>query len=299
MNNNPLVSAVITTHNRELNIVKRAIESVLDQTYKKIELIIVNDSSKDYAGNEDLYEYVKAFDSIRIVETKGDTGASAARNCGMKEALGELIAYLDDDDKWNPEKIETQVNSFINYKNDNLGMNYIRGSVLTKDGTVKPFTVIREYNGKCFDEMISFPHNSVGGATIPMFRTYALKAVGGWDESLKVGEDYDLFFRIAKDYEVEFIDKVLSYAVEHDGERLSQEKEAVTWDCNQRVVAKHIDYLKNNKKLYGTVMLDMAKTAHMYRDSAKETYYMNEAKKGNSIGVFIYRLSKLKKRFIK
>ena len=59
-----------------------------------------------------------------------------------------------------------------------------------------------------------------------------------------------------------------------------------------------IKLLKNNKKLYGTVMLDMAKTAHMYRDSAKETYYMNEAKKGNSIGVFIYRLSKFQKNYL-
>jgi glycosyltransferase involved in cell wall biosynthesis len=103
MNKTPLVSAIIPTYNRE-HIIGEAVESALGQTYSNVEVIVVDDGSKD-----DTLERLKQFgDRIRVIR-QANAGPAAARNRGIEESRGELIAFLDSDDLWLPEKIERQV----------------------------------------------------------------------------------------------------------------------------------------------------------------------------------------------
>src|SRR5688572_26839751 len=98
----PKVSVVIPTHNRPL-MLRRAIDSVLAQTYQDFEIIVVDDGLRERSDN-----VVKLFedDRIRYISHEQEHGAPAARNTGIKNSNGELIAFLDDDDEWLPQKLE-------------------------------------------------------------------------------------------------------------------------------------------------------------------------------------------------
>lgn len=104
MNHTPLVTAIITTHNRN-NLVGRAIESVLNQTYENLECIVVDDASV-VSAEVVCKNYPVEFIYIPKKESKG---GNHARNVGIKAAKGEYVAFLDDDDYWLPTKIEKQV----------------------------------------------------------------------------------------------------------------------------------------------------------------------------------------------
>ena len=100
----PLVSAIITTHNRK-KMVGRAIESVLCQTYKNLECIVVDDASDESAES-----VCKSYPVHYIYIPKEEsTGGNHARNVGIMKAKGKYVAFLDDDDYWLPTKIEKQV----------------------------------------------------------------------------------------------------------------------------------------------------------------------------------------------
>jgi len=98
------VSTIIPAYNCE-RYIKETIESVLSQTYKDIELIIIDDGSTDRTG-----EIVRSFESkVEYIRQSKNTGPSAARNRGIEKAKGEYIAFLDGDDVWMPTKIEEQI----------------------------------------------------------------------------------------------------------------------------------------------------------------------------------------------
>ena len=102
-----LVSAIITTHNRR-DLLKRAIDSVLVQTYTNIELIVVDDASDDGTSevcNDKRIKYI-------YIPKSESHGGNYARNLGIKTSKGEYCAFLDDDDVWLPRKIELQLEAF-------------------------------------------------------------------------------------------------------------------------------------------------------------------------------------------
>ena len=108
-----LVSAIITTHNRSPETVLRAVNSVLSQTYEKIELIVVDDSTSDYSQRQDVENSVReASDRVLYIKHPTSRGANAARNTGLAHAKGYYVAFLDDDDEWSLNKIEEQLKCF-------------------------------------------------------------------------------------------------------------------------------------------------------------------------------------------
>jgi glycosyltransferase involved in cell wall biosynthesis len=105
--NQPLVSIILPVFNTE-KYVAQAIQSVLDQSYKNLEIICINDGSSDNS-----LEIVKSFgDKIIIVDLEKNSGIAAARNEGIKIAHGDYLAFMDSDDLWTPNKIELQMNEF-------------------------------------------------------------------------------------------------------------------------------------------------------------------------------------------
>ena len=112
---NPLVSAIITTHNRGPDMVLRAVNSVLGQTYQNIEVIVVDDSLPSFAQRAEVERSVRSIsDSILYLKHEACKGACAARNTGLNHAKGIYVGFLDDDDEWVPMKIEEQLKGFLN-----------------------------------------------------------------------------------------------------------------------------------------------------------------------------------------
>lgn len=102
-NTSLFVSVIIPTYN-SINTINETLQSVRNQTYRNYEIVVVDDGSTD-----DTVELLRTFDDIILV-TQTNQGVSAARNRGVKEAKGDLIAFLDSDDLWHPQKLEIQIN---------------------------------------------------------------------------------------------------------------------------------------------------------------------------------------------
>ena len=130
-----LVSAVIPTYRRHSDIVIDAINSIKGQTYKNIEIIIVDDNGNDNKEySEELYLALRNIDGVRYYRQEKNLGACFARNTGIELSNGDYIAFLDDDDCWKKDKIERQLPLF---NNPDVGLAYCGTELIYPNGNRK------------------------------------------------------------------------------------------------------------------------------------------------------------------
>jgi len=188
----PLVSVIIPTFNRGYCL-EESIRSVLQQSFVDFELIVVDDGSTDNTS-----ELVARFPAVKLIRLEKNRGVSFARNRGMVEAQGDCIAFLDSDDLWEKDKLASQVKwierDFHVVYTDEI---WIRNGV-----RVNPMNKHRKYSGDIFRYCL--PLCIVSPSSV-LLRAEVLREVGGFDESMPVCEDYDLWLRIAKHYPFHFI----------------------------------------------------------------------------------------------
>ncbi len=187
----PLVSAIITTYNRP-ELLRRAIESVHDQSYSRLELVVVDDCSDE--SPEAVIEDVRSdrFENVVFCRHEENRGVSAARNTGIEASNGELLAFLDDDDIWDEEKIHKQVAEYN--RSDNIGAVYSGTKSVDSDGSI--ITVQRPTKtGDLTKELLCkrgiwFPTILVDRGTI--------KEAGLFNEGMVMGEDIEWLIRISQ-----------------------------------------------------------------------------------------------------
>ena len=199
--NNPTVSVIIPTHNRA-KMLKRAIQSVLDQTFSDFEIIIIDDASTDASD-----ELVASFKDqrIRYIRHDSNKGGSAARNTGIRSATGKYIAFLDSDDTWLPEKLQLQIQHFENLTTD-VGVVYTGLTVISQNNSVIGNS-IPTASGNI--QSTIYAENCVGPLSTAMVRRDCLNKVGLFDEDLPACQDWDLFIRIAGVTQFSFIPEAL------------------------------------------------------------------------------------------
>ena len=181
-----MVSAIIPTYNR-WPLVREALDSVLAQSYRSFELIVVDDGSTD--GSADRLRQVEG--CIRLI-VQANRGVSAARNRGVEVARGKYLAFLDSDDLWLPEKLAAQV-QFLEL-HSNFQICQTEEIWLRRGVRVNPKKIHRKPSGDIF--LPSLDLCLVSPSAVMMTREL-LVALGGFDESLPVCEDYDLWLRVA------------------------------------------------------------------------------------------------------
>jgi len=192
MNIQPLVSVILPTYNRE-KYIKRAIESVLNQTYKNIELIIINDCSRDKTA-EITSNYIRNGSPIVNLFNEENLGLVRSLNKGIKNATGKYIARIDDDDYWcDKNKLAKQVE----FLEKNLDYVLVGGGIIRVDESDKEIVrhMLPENDSDIRNLIIidnTFAHASV------VFRKDAWEKVGGYDENLFFSEDWDLWLRLGK-----------------------------------------------------------------------------------------------------
>ena len=197
------VSCVITSYKRDISIVRRALMSVLSQTWENIEVLLVDDNRGE--GSEAFTEPIKAladeFEKVRYLKTTDPCGAQAARNLGIKNAQGEFIAFLDDDDEWLPHKIEKQVAMLE--ENPDAGMCYCRGYIINE---AKVNVNDGEIYGKAFKPEVTYREllrdDTIGTTSQAIMRREVFDKVGGFDEEFPARQDYEMWIRISKSYRV-------------------------------------------------------------------------------------------------
>jgi glycosyltransferase involved in cell wall biosynthesis len=181
----PLVSVIIPTHNRA-GWVGEAIGSVLVQTYKPIELIVVDDGSTDHTS-----QVVQALGSALTYLPQPQAGVSAARNRGVAVSHGELVAFLDSDDLWQPEKVAAQVE--VLRQQPQTQVCYTDEIWIRHGVRVNPKHIHHKCSGWMFLE--SLPRCLISPSSV-MLRRSLWDRLGGFDERLPACEDYDLWLRL-------------------------------------------------------------------------------------------------------
>ena len=206
------VSVVIPTYNYGRFIVE-AISSVLAQTQRPEEIIVIDDGSTD-----DTAEVVEAFESERVKYVRQqNAGVSAARNRGVAESSGRLIAFLDADDTWAPSKLEKQIRRF----SDDTAIGLVHCGMRKYDcetgDTVGLYLDGAE--GEVSESLLLWegPSVNVSGSVIMVSRV-AFDTVGGFDTRIKCGEDWDFCYRIARRFKVAFVaEELVNYRIHGSG----------------------------------------------------------------------------------
>lgn len=197
------VSVVIPTLGR-VDRLRRALDSVRKQTILPAEIIIV-----DGAGNEDAKAVIEeyAFD-ITYIDQSGD-GLSNARNLGIEASNCELIAFLDDDDQWTPEKLARQLDAL-----ESTGTAFVFTGVQHISADGERISVNRREN--ISDYQLILTENSVGAPSSVLVRKDCLDSVGRFDENLPSREEWDLYIRLLQEYDAVSIPDPLVIKEQHE-----------------------------------------------------------------------------------
>jgi glycosyltransferase involved in cell wall biosynthesis len=190
MSNTPLVSLIIPAYNSRAYVCD-AVDSCLAQTYPNCEVVVIDDGSTD--GTPDLLR-TRYGDRIRLIQ-QANRGAAGARNTGIREARGEFVQFCDSDDRLLPEKVQAGWELFQQKPEIVLVYTFAR-IVLPDDVTEVPLPDVELPSGDLFCLLLCGYGNFVGTSTV-MVRRQAVLDVGGFDESLAVAEDWDLWLRLA------------------------------------------------------------------------------------------------------
>ncbi|WP_341791057.1 glycosyltransferase family 2 protein [Rickettsia endosymbiont of Gonocerus acuteangulatus] len=207
----PLVSIIIPVYNGA-NYLKESIDSALAQTYKNIEIIVVNDGSKDNGKTEEIA--LSYGDQIRYF-SKENGGCASALNVGIKNMKGEYFSWLSHDDLYYPNKIEHQVNILNKLDNKNI---IIYGGYELIDEKSQTINIIkitdRIPENKLNISLFPLFHGLSYGCTLLIPAIY-FKKVGLFNESLKHTQDYDLFFKIFRIAKIHFDPQILVKCRQH------------------------------------------------------------------------------------
>jgi glycosyltransferase involved in cell wall biosynthesis len=246
----PLVTVIIPTRNRA-HLLTRSVNSVLAQTYRNFELIVVDDASSDGTG---AVLAAIADPRLRVLRREQNKSAAAARNAALPLMRGELVAFHDDDDVWLPEKLERQVAALA--ASPATTALCLCGRLFVQS----PGPYVRYIGGQHLADQLDFSQgNGQGGNDYALIATpgwlvrrAALEATGGFDERIRSWDDWELGLRLWLEHDFVVVDQPL-YIQDHvaggglmkleraraDDIVIIDEKHGALWANNPRVRARH------------------------------------------------------------
>lgn len=191
----PLVSVIIPAYNRE-DTIARCINSVLTQTHEPIEVIIVDDGSKDQT-----VKVIQSFGERVTLICQPNGGPSSARNAGAARAKGEIISFLDSDDTWKPEKLARQVMLMVK-GGKRVPCCICNAIIISPDGSSKTSFNISQVDSELTEGYWINPASVIATRFLLFNQVVSIRrdvfdSIGGFNESMRLLEDHDLAFRLA------------------------------------------------------------------------------------------------------
>jgi glycosyltransferase involved in cell wall biosynthesis len=214
-----MISVVIPVYNRE-HLIARAIESVVAQSLAAGEIIVVDDASTDRTA-EVVVGIGERVSTVTLVCLKENVGAAKARNIGIENAKGDLIAFLDSDDVWYPEKLSKQI---IAFEENNDVVAVFCGLVVDNPDTGRRTCIMPK--AEISVENL-FHYNILMTMSCAMVRRSVLSDIGGFDELLPPCEDWDLFIRLAEVGRLSVVQETLVGQPAHEGPKISRDSQRV------------------------------------------------------------------------
>ncbi|MEX2541125.1 MAG: glycosyltransferase family A protein [Trueperaceae bacterium] len=250
----PRVGIVLPTFRRR-EMLERAVETILAQTYRNWELLVVDDNDPASEHRRQTEEYMKRLaGDPRIVYLKHErnSGGAAARNTGIRQSTGEYVAFLDDDDEWAPVKLERQIDVFgsapgdvalvyCGYRKVNVANG--RSSVVLPSPRRHSHAALLKTNG-------------VGTTSAVLCRRQALLDVGMFDTELRSRQDVDLYVRLARSYRFAFVAEPLVTWYRHAGDAIGKNRRG-SIEAHSLFLRKHRAELERNPGSHSQRLLQL------------------------------------------
>jgi glycosyltransferase involved in cell wall biosynthesis len=248
---------VIPVRNRPV-AVRRAIESVLAQTFQDFEIIVVDDGSTD-----DTASAVAMFTDprVRLIRHDRTRGGSAARNTGIDAGTAPYIAFLDSDDEWLPTKLQRQLELFEG-SSDDLGLVYAGTQRVYADGSCDTYIPSRHKD----IVRVSLTANVIGDTSVGMVRRIVLNVTGTFDESLPASQEMDLWLRICEHFRVDFVPEALARVSKGD------DSGRITANIAATTRGRELFRRKHRKKMtqHGVLHLHLRESGWWYLRAARD-----------------------------
>lgn len=204
-----LVSVVIPTYSRN-DMLTRAIDCILVQTHQKLDIIVVDDNppeSEFRLSTEQIMKHYKEDSRVRYIMNEQNLGGAGARNVGIEAARGEYIAFLDDDDEYYPEKIEKQLDLFLNSTFEKLALVYCDVAHVGREGTHVDCVIKKRHRGNCLYEAIE--DDCLASTSMWLVKKSCLNAVGNFT-IVPCKQDSTVILKLLMaGYEVDYVPEVL------------------------------------------------------------------------------------------
>ena len=272
----PLVTVILTTHNRFKTFLK-AYKSIIQQTYKNLEIIVVDDFSttEDYSNiSLDLFDKRTIF-----IRHQYNQGLAKARNTGIKNSKGQFVSFCDDDDLWVKNKIELQLASYYSSP-AHVGVVTSSTKVVVDN---KSFIRRSFINGWFYKKMIGANQPLGNGSTL-LFTRKCIDTVGYFNEKFKRGVDGEYLYRVSLKYKVQSIDlPLVIYNFNSDLKRITNNKSS---NALRRDIISLISCLRND------LIINSPLNIHVMRLYLKLIKRLMKLKKYNLITIMIFGIKK-------
>lgn len=246
-----LVSVVITTYKRPIDILERAVKSVLAQTYSNLELFVINDAPQEKALVDEIRVRLEKLKDprIRYIVQSKNMGANVARNTGLCEANGRFIAYLDDDDEW----IETKLALQMGCMDENTAIVCAPFFFRTEKGDV-----LREISVPENPLSAILEGNYFGPTSFSLLRTDFVRECGGFDVELPRCQEYELWIRLISKYGIRYVDTPVGfYYLSNDSVYRSSSDKYI--NAIEMILEKHRDLYTANKRAHSNRLMTAAR----------------------------------------
>ena len=247
-----MISVIIPTYKRS-DYIERAINSVLHQTYQDFEIIVVDDNNPGTDERTELEKKMRKFEKnpkIHYIQHDKNRNGAVARNTGIKNAKGDYIAFLDDDDFYIQDRLETLYK--VLEQNKQYDAAYSDTVIINAKGEIVEIVEAKEY-GDISKKML-LKETTIGTGSNLFFRAKALKDIGGFNEELKRHQDIEIVVRFCQKYKILNINKLL--VVKDNGNRINK--------------LKSVDELLETKEKY---MKEFEKYVQKYPENEKNKFY--------------------------
>ncbi|QPJ84751.1 glycosyltransferase family 2 protein [Sarcina sp. JB2] len=269
---NKLVSIIIPTYNRE-KLIQRSIDSVLNQTYKNIEIIIVDDNSTDNTYKV-IKSYMEKYSFIKYIKHSVNKGACVARNTGIKVAKGYYIAFLDSDDEWTENKLEKS--TLIFEKEKSIGIVYSNMYLIDCKTGKSKIHKSKKYRDNYYGLLCE---NIIGSTSLIIVKKEIFDDVGMFKEGLVSCQDWDFYINVAQKHKIAKIDEPLlkyyihSESISGNMERVLEGHKYIIDKVNN-ILSQDIKYRKYKNKIVCYQNLNIARIYRRFNqfNQAKEFY---------------------------
>lgn len=250
-----LVSVIIPTYKRTVNYLSRAVDSVLNQTYRQIEVVVIDDSPDSYPERKAIAQYMadvqKKDSRVLYLQNEKNIGGSLSRNRGIKACHGQYVTFLDDDDKYKPQKVEKQLQFMLEQDCD---MSFSNMIMYDNAGNVVDFRSHTDI--KSFDNTTLLRYHltrKITGTPTFMYKTEKIREIGGFDDAILGQEFYLMLKTIKSEFKIRYMNDCDVIVYKHSDGGISQGKNKIVGEnLVFKTIKKHFDVLTPKERRYAT-----------------------------------------------